>query len=111
MSLRDEADRIGERAKDFAAQLRRAIGSISNQHATYAAVFKPGGQLSSAAAKVLDDLAAFCCVDDTTYRRGDRDEMLINEGKRQVYLYLQRKMKLDGEKLAALRRELREHEA
>ncbi len=110
MSLRDDAERIAERARDMVGQLRRAIGTISNQHAIYAAVFRPGGKMSPAAAKVLDDLADFCGADASTYHDDPRRHAMM-EGRRQVYLHIMSRMRLDGEKLAALRRELREHEA
>lgn len=110
MSLRDDADRIADRAKGMAAQLRRAIGAISNRHAVYSAVFRPGGKMTPAAAHVLDDLAAFCGADASTYHDDPRRHAKM-EGRREVYLHIQQSLKLDGEKLAALRRELREHEA
>jgi hypothetical protein len=109
VSLVDDAERIAARARDMAVQLRRAIGSISDRHAIYAAVFRPGGKMSPAAAKVLDDLAAFCGADESIYHDDARRHAKM-EGRREVYLHIQTNLKLDGEKLAALRRELREHE-
>lgn len=110
MSLSDDADRISERARGMVAQIRRAIGAISDRYSIYAAVFRPGGKLSPAAAKVLDDLAAFCGADASTYHDDARRHARM-EGRREVYLHIQNSLKLDGEKLAALRREMREHEA
>lgn len=110
MSLRDDAASIGDRANGIAAQLRRVMATLSRQHGTYSAVFRPEGKMTPAAAKVLDDLADFCGADTSTYHDDPRRHAMM-EGRRQVYLHIRSRLRLDGEKLAALRRELKEHEA
>lgn len=49
---------------------------------------------------ILEDLAKFCCVHQTTYSKdiGAR-EMFILEGRRQVWLRLQEFMKLNADQL------------
>lgn len=106
MSLRDDAEALAQRVRD----LRNIIRRKADRYASYAALFKRDGPLAGSAGIVLDDIAAFCMADTTTYRRDARDEILIMEGRRQVWLHLQERLRLNGQQLEALRRELRETE-
>ena len=51
---------------------------------------------------VLNDLARFCRVAQTTFVPGDRDLSLIYEGRRQVFLAIQLFMNFTVEEQAAL---------
>ncbi|MFZ5704920.1 MAG: hypothetical protein ACOY5R_06595 [Pseudomonadota bacterium] len=89
-------------------QLRRVFKRKADMFASYAAVFRRTGPTAGAAGIVLDDIAAFCRADRTTFSAEARDEILIMEGRRQVWLHLQSRLQLNGQQLDALRRELRE---
>jgi hypothetical protein len=50
-------------------------------------------EISDAGREVLDDLAAFCCADKGSYVQGDTHATAFNEGKRAVFLRIQRYLK------------------
>lgn len=47
-------------------------------------------EISDTGREVLQDLAAFCCADRGTYVQGDTHATAFNEGKRAVFLKIQR---------------------
>lgn len=72
----------------------------------YDAVFKThGGELTTAGAAVMRDIAQFCKPYATTakvspvQREIDVHAMLLAEGRRQVYLHIQRRLKLTDDQI------------
>lgn len=75
----------------------------------YDAVFKtPGGQITDAATAVFRDLGQFCGAYSTTakvspvQREVDVHAMLIAEGRRQVWLHIQRRLRLTDEQILGM---------
>lgn len=58
--------------------------------------------LSPAGRQVLADLMQFCCVNSTTERGDSPHQMAIREGRRQVFLRVQRALMLTPEQLLAI---------
>lgn len=78
----------------------------------YDAVFKaPGGDLTTAGAAVMKDIAQFCKPYASTakvspvQREIDVHAMLIAEGRRQVYLHIQRRLKLTDDQILSMMEE------
>ena len=65
---------------------------LKDKQTLYMQVFK-----TEAAKQVLADLRVFCCGTKTTFVKGDRDETLINEGRRQVFMQIMNTIKIDYE--------------
>lgn len=65
----------------------------------------PGNELTAAGAAVVKDIAQFCKPYATTakvspvQREIDVQAMLIAEGRRQVYLHIQRRLKLTDDQI------------
>ncbi len=79
--------------------LERRLWRFSRRHADYKAAFSsPEGM------RVLADLRRFCLVDDTMHG-GGTEQTHVNIGQRNVFLHIQRCMKVDPEKLAQLTQE------
>jgi hypothetical protein len=53
--------------------------------------------MSPAGRQALADLMPFCCANKTTAVPGDRDESLRREGRRQVWLRIQRAINLTAD--------------
>ena len=81
----------------------------------YDAAFKThGGELTLAGAAVLRDIGQFCRPYQTTakvspvQREIDVHAMLIAEGRRQVYLHIQRRLKLTDDQILSMMEEAHE---
>lgn len=74
----------------------------------------PGGEATQAGANVLRDIAQFCGAYTTTAkvspvsRSIDPVAMGIAEGRRQVYLHIQRRLRLSDEKILSMMEEAHE---
>ena len=66
--------------------------SLKDKRSVYLQVFG-----SEAAREVLSDLRATCFATKTTFVKGDPDQTLINEGRRQVFMDIMTMMKVDFE--------------
>jgi hypothetical protein len=75
--------------------LRKQYGAVSAQKAVVADYKK-----RMDAGKMLEDLARFCCVYDTTYDPRDPEAIKVNEGKRQVYIHIVEMMSLSDDEIA-----------
>ena len=75
----------------------RAISFLWTRKRAYKLTF---GSLSGQ--EVLMDLAPFCRAMETTVVFGDRDKMLIAEGRRQVFIRITQHLHLSAEELYAL---------
>ena len=78
----------------------------------YDATFKEhGGELTTAGAAVLKDIAQFCGAYKTTVkispvsRAIDPMAMGVAEGRRQVYLHIQRRLKLTDDQILSMMEE------
>lgn len=58
--------------------------------------------MSHAGQQVLSDLQQFCCASATTARGDSAHEMAIREGRRQVWLRIERALNLTPEEMLAL---------
>lgn len=72
----------------------------------YDATFKePGGDFTAAGVSVLRDIGQFCGAYKSTakvspvQREVDVNAMLIAEGRRQVYLHIQRRLRLSDDQI------------
>lgn len=81
----------------------------------YAACFKgPGGDYTQAAVGVLRDLGQFCGAYRSTakvspvQRELDVHAMLIAEGRRQVFLHIQRRLRLTDDQILDMMEEAHE---
>ena len=81
----------------------------------YDAVFKtPGGEYTAAGAAVLRDIAQFCGSYKSTakvspvQREVDVSAMLLAEGRRQVYLHMQRRLRLSDDQILNMMEEAHE---
>lgn len=64
---------------------------------------------SPAAQYVLGDLMHFCHANKSTHvQGGDRDDLLRNEGRRQVWLRMQQALNLTPEEMFAITRQAKE---
>ena len=75
-----------------------ALKYFSEWKAAYQAVFGENARKSPA----FIDLAKFCHARETCVVVGDRDQSLVMEGRRQVYLRLMNFVELTPEELVAL---------
>lgn len=66
--------------------------SLKSKRAVYLKVFK-----SEEAKEVLADLRTFCCATKTTFVKGDVEQTLINEGRRQVFVQIMNMINVDFE--------------
>jgi hypothetical protein len=108
MTAEDVIRRIGMKGAELKKQLGRMIGRLLDRNSLAAEVFLgDDGELTPAAAKWMRQLARANHVDSTTWA-GDRDTMLINEGRRQLALEIIGSAKLDAGRLEALTRLERE---
>ncbi len=90
--MSETADRIIE----FFRGHKRAYGQVFNRS-------------SPAAQYVLADIAKFCHASDTTMRPGATElELARNEGRRQVFLRVQRALNLTPEEMFDLARQAKE---
>ena len=102
--LRSKFENISERAMMWLRRRR-----------DYEACFcDPGGEATKAGANVLRDIAQFCGAYSTpakvspVSRSVDPLAMGIAEGRRQVYLHIQRRLKLSDEKILSMMEEAHE---
>lgn len=54
---------------------------------------------------VLADISRFCLAHDSTFVQGDRDQSLMNVGKREAWLHIEEMLGLNNEDLAHLKEE------
>lgn len=86
--------------------MERALEFLRGHKRAYQATFN---RMSPAANYVLVDLAQFAHANDTTMRPGQSElELARNEGRRQVYLRIQRALNLSPEELFELSRQAKE---
>lgn len=110
MTAEDVVRRIGMKGHELKKQLSRMIRRLLDRHSLAAEVFVgEDGELRPAAVKWMRRLARDNFVDSTTWS-GDRDTMLINEGRRRLALEILGSAKLDAGRLEALSRLEREIE-
>lgn len=108
MTAEDLVRRIGMRGAELKKQLGHMIGRLRGRHHLAAKVFLgEDGEVTPAAADWMSRLARDNFVDSTTFS-GDRDTMLINEGRRRLALEIIGSAKLDAGRLEALTRLERE---
>jgi hypothetical protein len=106
---REDATMIARGAPSKAAQIRRMIERLVSRHRLARAVFCPDDKLTPAAQQWLAKLAAENYVFESTFN-GDRDRMLVNEGRRRLALEIINSTQLDVERLGVLTRMERENE-
>lgn len=110
--MREEADRLATRAISQAQQVARVRGRMMRRHFLAAKLFLgEDGQLGPHAVPWFAELARTGFVDETTFVAGDREQTLINEGRRQLALEILDSVNLDQGRLAALVRLEREEGA
>jgi hypothetical protein len=95
------AEAIARKGRGIKAQLRRQIDRLYSRHALAQRLFYRDGKLTSAGAEWLRRLARDNYVESGTYA-GDRDRMLINEGRRALALEILSSVRLDTERLETL---------
>lgn len=90
------------KAKAMIAAARRAVGALHaklfRRHTAYRnALMTPSGELNPAGRIIIAHLSKFCYAFSTTAagESVDRDAMMRREGRRQVYLEIQRILSLD----------------
>jgi hypothetical protein len=109
--IRDEAERAARQAGNIVAQIRRVTGRLLGAHRLAARLFVgDDGKLRPAAVEWFDQLARDNFVDRSTFVGGDRDKVLINEGRRMLALEIMDSVRLDTRRLAELRRQEQEEE-
>jgi hypothetical protein len=110
MTAADVVRRTGLKGAELKKQLGRMIRRLVDRHQLAAQVFLgEDGALKPAAAKWMRVLARDNFVESTTWA-GDRDTMLINEGRRRLALEILSSAKIDAGRLEALTRLEREIE-
>ncbi len=85
--------------------VERALAFFSTHSRAYRQVFN---RQSPAAQYVLADLAEFAHANDTTMRSNDPLELARNEGRRQVFLRIQRALNLTPDEMFNLARQKKE---
>lgn len=101
-SATEDARKIAAGGPGLRSQLQRLIDRMLNRHRLAERVFLgPDGQLTPAAIDWLDQLARENFVEGSTYL-GDRDAMLIHEGRRRLALEIIQSVRLDVRRLDAL---------
>ncbi len=108
MSLPDDPMSIAEKARQTAAALARQLRKLTNRFRIHRDLFLgEDGTPTPPAAEWLRDLGKRCFADGSTYHADPR-EHARREGRREVYLEIIAGLELDGKKLAALTRQMRE---
>ncbi len=85
--------------------VERAVEFFRGHSRAYRTTFN---RQSPAAQYVLADLADICHANDTTMRDSDPLELARNEGRRQVFLRIQRALNLTPEEMFDLARQKKE---
>jgi hypothetical protein len=107
-TIDDVAKRLSAAGANIGGQVRRLIERMVGDHRLAQRVFLgPDGKPTPAAAEWLRRLARDNHVESSTWA-GDRDAMLINEGKRKLAMKILASVNLDTERLASLSRLERE---
>jgi hypothetical protein len=111
-SVRDQAAAIARGGTGIKAQLRRMIDRMQSRHMLAKRVFTDaGGELTRPATEWMRRLARDNFVESSTFIGGDRDKMLINEGRRALALEILSSVSIDAERLGALTKMERETDA
>lgn len=79
--------------------MQQTLQFLGLRKKSYQSIFGPAGAAGSDA---IMDLAKFCRAFDTCIVRGDRDQTLVLEGRREVWLRIQQHLHLQPDELAAL---------
>lgn len=108
MSLPSDPMSIAERARATAAVLKLQLRRLTRRFRLNRDLFLgEDGEPSPTAVEWLRDLGKRCHADTSTYHADPR-EHARREGRREVFLEIVDGMALDGKKLAALTRQMRE---
>ncbi|GAA0749562.1 hypothetical protein [Sphingomonas trueperi] len=110
MSSQPDGLSLGQRAAAFRRSIRERLAALTSRHSRYRRLFREeDGTLTPDAAAFFAEIAKRGRVHDSSFHTDPR-EHARREGARELALYLMSGLELDGAKLAALTRQLREHE-
>lgn len=101
---------LGQRAAAFRRSIRDRLVALTARHGRYRRLFRgEDGELTPDAAAFFAEIAKRGRVHDSSFHTDPR-EHARREGARELALYLMSGLELDGAKLAALTRQLREQD-
>lgn len=102
------SDNIAERARQAAQSITLQLQRLTRRFRLHRDLFLgDDGAVTPVAAEWLQDLGRRCFADGSTFHADPR-EHARREGRREVYLEIIAGLQLDGKKLAALTRQMRE---
>lgn len=100
----DLVDRLRARASHYRERIKAVLGF----HGAYQrALLGKDGKVRPECIPMLRDLAAFCSAETSTYD-DDARRHAFNEGRRDVFLRIQKGLRFDRKKLESLNRQLQE---